>query len=156
MAKQKQSSPARLPTGEPGFGRNLRAARKKAELNQEALAKSCGVTKGLISQFEKGDTMPSVAVLMKIGATLKCGVDALLYGPGEQLRQTVFPGMAIDDRVNKLPEAMREFVIISLQKAESAVAHVPAQFLRPPTSESWPQFAAYLEALSIKGAQEDE
>lgn len=156
MAKLEKSSPARLPTGNAALGINIRAARKRAELNQEKLADALGVTKGLISQFEKGDTMPSVPVLMKIGDTLKCGVDALLYGHGAQLRQPTFPGMAIDDRVAKLPEAMREFVLIALKRAEDAVGHVPAQFLNAPTGDSWAQFAAYLEALSIRRGRESE
>lgn len=148
MTKPRISSPARLPTGDPNFGRNLRAARKRLEMNQEDLAKKCGVTKGLISQFEKGDTMPSVPVLMKLGEQLKCGVDALLFG-NHAFRQATLPGMGLDDRVAKLPDAMREFVLLSLARAENAVGHVPAQFLSAPTSESWPQFAAYLAAISM-------
>lgn len=154
MAKPKKSSAARQSTGDPNLGKNIRDARKRAELNQEELAGACGVTKGLVSQIEKGDTMPSVPVLAKMGEILKCGVDALLHGHGAQLRQQVFPGMAIDDRVAKLPEAMREFVLLSLERAEKAVGHVPAQFLTPPTGENWAQFAAYLEALSIRGPKD--
>jgi transcriptional regulator with XRE-family HTH domain len=146
MAKPRKSSGARPPTGDPVLGRNIREARKRAELNQEALASRCGVTKGLISQFEKGDTMPSVPVIMKIGEALGCGVDALLFGQGNRFHSN--GPHTIDVRVKHLPDAMREFVLLWLARAEKAVALVPAQFLKIPTDATLPEFAAYLEALA--------
>lgn len=147
-AISKKSSGARLPTGDPVLGANLKNARRRAKLTLKELAGRCGVSKGLLSQFEKATTMPSVSVLARIAKELDCGVDALLYGPGLLLRQPALPGMALDDRIAALPEVLREFVLLALIRAERAKKHIPAQFLNPPTNENWPQFAAYLEAIS--------
>lgn len=156
MAKQNKSSAARLSTGDPVLGKNIEAVRKVHKLTQEQLADACGVSKGLISQFEKGITMPSVPVLAKISLKLGTKVDTMLYGSAGTARamQALLPGMGLEERVAALPEVMREFVLLTLAKAETAARHVPSQFLRAPTKESWPEFAAYLEAISIVGPKE--
>lgn len=147
--KPGKSRGPRLLTGDPGFGRNLKTARGNAKLTMEALAERVGVTKGLVSQFEAGQTMPSVSVLMKLADALGVSIDALLLGNGhKRASQPVLPGMGLDDRIAALPEGLREFVLLSLQRAEHAMRHVPAQFITPPTSANWSEFAAYLETLS--------
>lgn len=150
MAKRPSSSAARLPSGDPVLAANLKAARKRAGLTLEKLAGRCAVTKGLLSQVEKAQTMPSVPVLKKLGEVLECGVDMLLDGNHVHgvAHQRALPGMSVDERVAALPEALREFVMLSLARAERAKELVPSQFLTPPTSDNWPQFVAYLESIS--------
>lgn len=157
MAKPGKSSAARPPAGDLTLGANIRAARKRAELTQEALADMVGVTKGAISQYEKALNVPGLDVLRKLGEALGCGVDALLYGGSAQrFHQPALPGMSFDERVAALPEAMREFVLLSLMRAERAVRHIPSQFINTPTSDNWPQFAAYLEAITLVGQREEQ
>lgn len=137
----------------------MAARRKHLQLTQAALAQKAGhgLTKANISQYEQGSTMPPVPVLRAIGEALECGVDALLYGStAARFQQHLLPGMALDDRINALPEGLREFVILSLKRAEHAMQHIPAQFIRPPTSDNWPQFAAYLEAISMLAPKGEE
>lgn len=152
------SSAPRLPTGDADLGRAIATRRKSMKLTQDALAAKAGhgLTKANISQYEKGITMPPVPILRALGEAMECGVDLLLFGASAaKFQQQVLPGMALDDRINALPEGLREFVLLSLQRAEHARTRIPTQFLKPPTSENWPQFAAYLEAISLINHEKD-
>lgn len=151
---QKSSAAKKSATGDPVIGGYIKAARLRAKITQEALAKELGVSKGLIAQWELGQTMLTVPYLVKLGSSLKCGTDALLNGARIGAQPTL-PGMSIDDRIQALPEAMREFVILALQRAETAAKLVPSKFINAPTNENWPQFAAYLEAMSIMSNREE-
>ena len=68
-------------------------------------------------------------------------------------KPTAPPMANLDRRIHDLPEAMREFVLMALERAENAAQHVPAKYMRPPTSDSWPEYAAYLEALAKVGGK---
>ncbi len=139
------------------MGARIKARRVALEMNQAELGKRVGIGKGMISAIETGRFMPSVTVLAELGKVLGCGADVLLYGAGEAATlQSVLPGMSLDDRINALPEGLREFVLLSLKRAEHAKARIPAQFLKPPTNENWPQFAAYLEAISLINHDSDD
>lgn len=157
MAKRNPSSAAKspkdpAPTGDPVLGRAIRDIRLKKGLKLHEV----GPSKSLLSQYESGKTMPTVANLKLIGEKLGVGVDALLWG-AEAVRfnksADAAPMAKLDRRIHDLPEPMREFVLIALARAESAVTHVPALFMTPPNSENWSRFAAYLEALYAKDHQ---
>lgn len=139
------------------MGARIRARRVMMELSQEELGKRAGIGKGMVSAIERGTDMPSVRVLGALGRALESGVDVLLYGSGRgsPRHQAALPGMSLDERVAALPDAMREFVLLSIARAERAKGHVPAQFLKPPTSDNWPQFAAYLEAITLVRQKEE-
>lgn len=147
--KPRESRPANR-TGDPALGTNLRAIRERKKLSQERLAADVGVTKGLLSQFENGITMPSLPVLVRVANRLDVTTDAIIHGPGRAplSTQPVLPGHSLDDRIAALPEGLREFVLLSLKRAEKAARHIPEQFLVPPTSDNWQKFADYLEAIS--------
>lgn len=132
------------------MGARVRIAREARKMTQEQLGAAVGIGKGMISAIERGRFMPSVVVLRGLGRTLHTGVDALLEPMPARTPQGQLPGMSVAERIDALPEAMREFVLVALARAEGAVKHVPSQFLRPTTSEDWPAFAAYLEALTRK------
>ncbi len=140
---------ARGKTGDPMLGGRIRARRLAAGKKLHEL----GLSKALVSQFESGTTMPSAANLKILGEALECGADALLWGAeAARFHKLTAPPMAtLDRRIHTLPEAMREFVMLALQRAEDAVHHVPAQFLKPPTGDTWSHYAAYLEALTVRG-----
>jgi len=162
-----KNSPPKLPpsrpvnhTGDPALGGHLRTIRQRQKPTLDKLAADVGVTKGLLSQIETGVTMPSVPVLVRIAARLGASVDSIIHGPGHQplSSQPTLPGHALDDRIAALPEGLREFVLLSLKRAEKAARHIPAEFLIPPTSESWQKFASYLDTISTisNGTTPDE
>jgi transcriptional regulator with XRE-family HTH domain len=156
MAKPGKSSGARLPSGDVEFGRNLRFLRRHFGFTQEALGKEVGVTKGAISQYEKGLNLPNFETLKKLGVCLGCGVDAMLFGPANRFRQTNLPGTTIDERVAGLAEAYREYVLHHLRTAEEAAKKTPGEFLRAPEGESWDAFNDYLAELAYGRRKEQE
>lgn len=94
--------------------------------------------------------MPSASTLRIIGEKLRCGADSLLWGAeaAKFHAAVMVPTPSLDKRIGVLPEAMREFVLLALERAEQAAKRVPIKYLRPPTNENWPEYAAYLESLS--------
>jgi len=138
-------------TGDPVLGANLKRARALKEWTLEKLAGEIGVTKGLVSQFEKGQTMPSLAVLVKLAAALGTSLDSLVHGNGHRrpMGQPALPGLGLDERIASLPEALREYVIQQLRLAEEARGKIPEKFLIPPTSENLEQFHEYLRSLTV-------
>lgn len=128
-------------------------------MNQDALAAAIpgDYKRAHISQYETGRTMPPASVLKAIAAKLLCTVDALLAGDaGNDFPQSTLPGMSLDDRINALPEGLREFVLQALQKAERATKVIPTNFLKPPTSDNWPEYASYLESITLVNVDKEE
>jgi transcriptional regulator with XRE-family HTH domain len=74
-------SGAQVPT-EPGlrFGANLRAARKQAELSQEALAYEAEVDRAAISVYERGGREPNLRTVLKLARALRLSPVVLLDG----------------------------------------------------------------------------
>jgi len=64
--------------GVSGLGQAIRALRLQRQLTGTELARRCGVTKGLISQIERGTTVPSLDVLVRVANALEIGVGQLL------------------------------------------------------------------------------
>lgn len=125
------------------------------KLTQDQLADMCGVTKGAISQFEKGLTLPALGVLVCIAKRLQRSIDQLVGADTAlPVRQRVLDGMSLDDRIAALPEALREFVLEALRRAEAVASQIPEEFIRPPTSENWQQFATYLESITLHEPKE--
>lgn len=60
------------------FGSNLKKYRKINCINQLALADRVGLTQGTIANYESGNRMPTVEVLIKIAESLNISVDELL------------------------------------------------------------------------------
>ena len=50
-----------------GLGEIIRSLRMQRQVTGTELARRCNVTKGLISQIERGTTVPSLDVLVRIG-----------------------------------------------------------------------------------------
>ncbi len=59
-----------------GIGKHLKKLRKERKLKLTALAKSAGVSKGLVSKIENGRTIPSLPVLLSL-------INALDLTPGQ-------------------------------------------------------------------------
>ena len=60
---------------------SLLKLRKKAGLSQQYIAAYLGVTQGAVSQWEKGQAMPSADKLPQLAQILGCTVDELFARP---------------------------------------------------------------------------
>ncbi len=64
----------------PRLGANLRAARKHAELSQEALAYEAEVDRAAISVYERGGRGPNLRTVLKLARALELRPAALFVG----------------------------------------------------------------------------
>ncbi len=65
-----------------GLGQTIRALRLQRQVTGSELARRCNVTRGLISQIERGTTVPSLDVLVRIANALEVPVGQLLDSSG--------------------------------------------------------------------------
>lgn len=66
----------------PSLGTSLKAARKRKNFSQAALAKACGVSQNAVQQIETGGTVkPSYDLVQKLAATLEIPISALIGEP---------------------------------------------------------------------------
>src|SRR5579859_336619 len=65
-----------------GFGPRLREARASRRLSVRELARRVGCSASLISQIERGVSVPSVGVLYALATELGSSLDYLLFGSG--------------------------------------------------------------------------
>src|SRR5947209_19316078 len=65
-----------------GFGPRLREARTSGGLSVRELARRIGCSASLISQIERGVSVPSVGVLYSLATELGSSLDYLLFGSG--------------------------------------------------------------------------
>jgi len=63
-----------------GLGPRLRLAREERQLSVRELARRIGCSASLVSQIERGVSVPSVGVLYSLAAELDCSLDYLLFG----------------------------------------------------------------------------
>lgn len=63
--------------------RNVRRIREEKKLTLDAVAAMTGVSRSMLSQIEKGDANPTIAVLWKIANGLKVSFTALIEGLSE-------------------------------------------------------------------------
>jgi transcriptional regulator with XRE-family HTH domain len=65
-----------------GLGPRLRLVREGRALSVRELARRVGCSASLISQVERGVSVPSVGVLYSLASELTCSLDYLLFGAG--------------------------------------------------------------------------
>jgi transcriptional regulator with XRE-family HTH domain/mannose-6-phosphate isomerase-like protein (cupin superfamily) len=65
-----------------GLGPRLRLVRENRGVSVRELARRVGCSASLISQVERGLSMPSVGVLYSVASELDCSLDYLLFGTG--------------------------------------------------------------------------
>lgn len=83
------------------IGSNIRSARKRADLTQEQLSESIGVTPQYLSDLERGLVGTSVATLMRICTRLNISADYILFG-GDESCSTA--GTTLIERIQRLPK----------------------------------------------------
>lgn len=59
------------------FARRLKALREERGMDQEALAKASGVSKGSIARYEIGMNVPRVDIAVALAGALGCSTDVL-------------------------------------------------------------------------------
>jgi transcriptional regulator with XRE-family HTH domain len=62
------------------LGRNLRAARRRARLTQQELARRCCLHPTYISHIERGSALPRVGTMVRLAGSLGVSADELLGG----------------------------------------------------------------------------
>jgi transcriptional regulator with XRE-family HTH domain len=67
-----------------GLGPRLRLAREERQLSVRELARRIGCSASLISQIERGVSVPSVGVLYSLAAELDSSLDHLLFGAAQR------------------------------------------------------------------------
>jgi hypothetical protein len=67
-----------------GLGPRLRLVRESRAVSVRELARRVGCSASLISQVERGLSMPSVGVLYSLASELGCSLDYLLFGVGTE------------------------------------------------------------------------
>ena len=94
---------------ETGLGPRLRVAREQRQLSVRELARRIGCSASLISQIERGVSVPSVGVLYSLATELDTSLDHLLFGaeprrpldaaPGPDAPGVVAPGSVASEIV---------------------------------------------------------
>src|SRR3974390_2018079 len=74
-----------------GLGPRLRVAREDRRLSVRELARRIGCSASLISQIERGVSVPSVGVLYSLATELDSSLDYLLFGSDQAKRPDVRP-----------------------------------------------------------------
>jgi transcriptional regulator with XRE-family HTH domain len=77
---------------ETGLGPRLRLAREERQLSVRELARRIGCSASLVSQIERGVSVPSVGVLYSLATELDTSLDHLLFGANPSRR----PGLVIE------------------------------------------------------------
>jgi transcriptional regulator with XRE-family HTH domain len=72
-----------------GLGPRLRLAREERQLSVRELARRIGCSASLISQIERGISIPSVGVLYSLATELDSSLDYLLFGADQGSRASV-------------------------------------------------------------------
>jgi transcriptional regulator with XRE-family HTH domain/mannose-6-phosphate isomerase-like protein (cupin superfamily) len=74
-----------------GLGPRLRLAREERRLSVRELARRIGCSASLISQIERGVSVPSVGVLYSLATELESSLDYLLFGSDQAKRADARP-----------------------------------------------------------------
>ena len=70
---------------EQTLGKRIVMHRKRLGLTQEQLAESLGVTSQAVSKWERGETLPDVAILPDLAKVLETSIDNILLGGEKQI-----------------------------------------------------------------------
>ncbi len=77
----------RKPSSE-AFGRALRAARQSAGLSQQSLALECAMSRGFLSDLERGNKEPTLSTLLRLASGLEMSAGELVAMAERELAAT--------------------------------------------------------------------
>lgn len=98
------------------IGRRIRDARQERELTQTDLARSLGMTRSSIANFEAGRQRVTVHLLLQIAEVLDAPVGGLLGEAAPAL--TVVTDDALTAALDGQPDTTTDFVAGALRRAE--------------------------------------
>jgi len=90
-----------------------------------------------VSQWESDKHTPQFSAIVKFCEETGVSLDWLVLG-----RE---PNVKYDKRINDLPEALRDYVIATLIKAETVQTLIPSKFIKSPAAHELAQFTEYLD-----------
>ncbi|SAK81908.1 helix-turn-helix domain-containing protein [Caballeronia ptereochthonis] len=67
------------------FGAAVRALRTERGIAQELLANQAGIERSHLGKIERGEHMPTLAIIFKIASALECSTAALMSATESQL-----------------------------------------------------------------------
>ncbi|MCZ4521956.1 XRE family transcriptional regulator [Rhodococcus ruber] len=106
----------------PRIGARLREARQKKRLTLDALAETCGVTKGYLSKLERDQVNASVASLVRVCAALDVPVGSLFDDApvGDVVRAQSLPRIVFGG------EAMTEYLLtpVGERRVQVLLGHI--------------------------------
>ena len=73
------------------ISQNIIRLRREQHVTQEQLAEHVGVTKGAVSKWENGTTLPDVSTLPLLAAFFDVSIDALLFCLPNRFRHIIEP-----------------------------------------------------------------
>lgn len=89
------------------IGAHIRAARRNADLTQEQLSESIGVTPQYLSDLERGLVGTSLTTLMKICRSLHVSSDFLLFGDSSPAGSG---NPTLVEKIQSLPESKARII----------------------------------------------
>ena len=110
------------------FKERLKLARKRAKITQEQLAYLCDCSKGAVSQWESGTTVPELGTFVSICRALNASADFLLFGKEE----IAIPAesLALANKIFSMSEESRE-QLASLFKTPADDGRVSQSYSKP-------------------------
>src|SRR5690606_12857993 len=78
------SLPPSVPNGPPAVGATLQTLRQAHKLSLDELSRKAGVSKSMLSQIERNQANPTVAVVWRLANALGVGVTDLLGGERQE------------------------------------------------------------------------
>lgn len=66
------------PQSSQAFGLVVRRLRQEKQISQEALATLAGIERAYMGRIERGETMPTLILILKIGRALEVGAGDIL------------------------------------------------------------------------------
>ena len=73
------------------FGAAVRALRMERGIAQESLAHQAGIERSHMGKIERGEHMPTLAIIFKIAGALECSTAVLMSEAESQLAATAQP-----------------------------------------------------------------
>lgn len=104
------------------IGSHIRTARKRADLTQEQLSESIGVTPQYLSDLERGLVGTSITTLMKICRKLNVSADYILFGSGGSDDRSA----TLVERIQRMPRHKADIVENSLNLLIEAMEMDPS------------------------------
>jgi transcriptional regulator with XRE-family HTH domain len=82
------------------IGKRVKVKRKEKNLTQEKLSEIIDVSPSYVSEIERGTSICSLSIIVKIASALECNLDYLIFGITSKNSDTTFKEL-IDSIPNK-------------------------------------------------------